>query len=84
MCCICFGWSTHDELWVDATGQKWDVCETCGINQERVKTMGDKEKDLIEDSSFGTDEAKALRDRAPKEAVEAIVERVREGMEKNK
>lgn len=40
------------------------------------------DKDLIEDSSFGTEGAKALRDSAPKDAVEAIVERVREEMEK--
>ena len=40
------------------------------------------DKDLIEDSSFGTDEAKSLRDRAPKEAVDAIQEKLREQEEK--
>lgn len=46
--------------------------------------MGNKDRDLIDDSSFGTDEVKALRDRAPKEVADAIVERVREEMEKDK
>lgn len=46
--------------------------------------MGNKEKDLIEDSSFGEEGAKALRDRTPKETADAIVDKVREEMEKNK
>lgn len=42
------------------------------------------DKDLIEDSSFGTEGAKSLRDRTPAEVADAIVDKVREEMEKNK
>lgn len=34
MCCICFEWFTHDNLWVDEDGQKWDVCIDCGVKEQ--------------------------------------------------
>ena len=30
MCCVCFEWFAHGELWVDRDGQKWDMCVECG------------------------------------------------------
>lgn len=48
--------------------------------------MDDKDKieELINNSSFGTDEAKLLIGRVPKEVVDAIVEKVRKQQEGNK
>jgi hypothetical protein len=42
------------------------------------------DKDLTDNSSFGEDGAKALRERTPTEVADAIVDKVREEMEKNK
>jgi len=30
MCCICYGRYEPGELFVDATGVTWDMCEGCG------------------------------------------------------
>ena len=36
-CCICFGRFGKEELYVDHTGTKWDMCKDCGISQEAGK-----------------------------------------------
>ena len=30
-CCQCFRTLTPEECWADESGQKWDICEDCGL-----------------------------------------------------
>jgi hypothetical protein len=29
-CCVCFAYTPRDQLWRDADGQVWDMCQDCG------------------------------------------------------
>lgn len=36
MCCICFRMWHVDELYVDASGVKWDMCPKCGEREAAI------------------------------------------------
>lgn len=37
ICGICVEWVSHDDLYVDADGQKWDICKPCQQLAARVQ-----------------------------------------------
>ena len=39
MCDLCYERFPKEELWVDAEGQRWDTCATCGERENRVKVL---------------------------------------------
>lgn len=41
MCCLCFEYIPYEELYVDSTGQKWDMCQPCGVYQNVTKRLLD-------------------------------------------
>jgi hypothetical protein len=38
MCCICYEFKYPDQLYVDADGQKWDMCIACGARENITST----------------------------------------------
>lgn len=36
ICQICIEWFSLDELFVDANGDKWDVCKECGYRETYI------------------------------------------------
>ena len=32
ICELCFEWVAFDELHTDTSGDKWDICAECGLN----------------------------------------------------
>jgi hypothetical protein len=35
LCCLCFEAFPTEQAWMDADGQRWDMCDTCG-ESERI------------------------------------------------
>lgn len=41
MCCLCFEYIPYDELYVDFTGQKWDMCKPCAAYDTVCRALRD-------------------------------------------
>lgn len=39
MCCICFEYIPVEDLFVDPSGQKWDLCNPCNAYQEVISGL---------------------------------------------
>jgi len=43
MCAICLEWFTLDQLFEDASGQKWDMCRGCAAAENFTGAAGKAE-----------------------------------------
>lgn len=83
LCAVCFEWFTHDQLWVDNDGDKWDVCFHCG---EKEYYMTDKSpivtpeiaKSLVEQDGLNPSKADELVGLTMQEATAKLGQWVRE------
>lgn len=83
LCAICLQWFTHDQLWVDDEGNKWDMCFHCG---EKEFYMTDKTtivtpeiaRGLVEQDGLSQDKAADLVGLTMQEATAKLAQWVRE------
>lgn len=83
LCAICLEWFTHDALWVDSEGQKWDICQSCGekerlMNDESPVVTEEMARTLVQEDGLDPSRANQLVGLTMKEATAKVVGWLRE------